>query len=215
MRLLFIRHAQIPANVDLVLDTSVPGPGLTELGFTQADSLPTTLNGADIDAIWVSTALRTQQTAGPLSRARRIVPIERDGIREVEAGDYELSGEMADLNVYMKTVQSWGCGDLTPRILGAENGEEFFARYDAVVDEAVRQGRAQGHQTIAIISHGAAIRCWTELRTDNLSPMDRWLDNTGVVVLDELAEGGAAGWTCRTWMGQPVVSSGNNHLTAD
>ncbi|MCM1975585.1 histidine phosphatase family protein, partial [Streptomyces sp. G1] len=36
MRLLLVRHGQTPTNVDYLLDTAVPGPGLTELGLAQA-----------------------------------------------------------------------------------------------------------------------------------------------------------------------------------
>ena len=33
MRLLLIRHGQTPSNVDYLLDTAVPGAGLTALVF--------------------------------------------------------------------------------------------------------------------------------------------------------------------------------------
>ncbi|MFI5427738.1 histidine phosphatase family protein [Aeromicrobium sp. UC242_57] len=39
MRLILIRHGQTPANVDGVLESTVPGPGLTELGLEQAAEL--------------------------------------------------------------------------------------------------------------------------------------------------------------------------------
>lgn len=32
MRLLLIRHGETPTNVGYLLDTAVPGPGLTEIG---------------------------------------------------------------------------------------------------------------------------------------------------------------------------------------
>lgn len=43
MRLLLVRHGETPSNVDRLLDTAVPGPGLTRLGERQAAALPEAL----------------------------------------------------------------------------------------------------------------------------------------------------------------------------
>jgi broad specificity phosphatase PhoE len=207
MRLLLIRHGQIQSNVDGVLDSAVPGPPLTELGREQAEALPEALDGELIGAIWVSSALRTQQTAAPLARRLRLRPTERDGIREIFAGDYESSTAREDARSYVRCVLAWAGGHLDVRIPGGENGHEFFARYDAVIEEALEDARRQGHPTVAIVSHGAAIRCWAAARTDNLGVdaiSHLWLDNTGVAVLEEVG----TGWTCRSWMGDPVTGLG-------
>ena len=66
MRLILVRHGQTPANVLGQLDTAHPGPGLTERGFEQAERVPEALRGENIDAIYVSTLIRTQLTAAPL-----------------------------------------------------------------------------------------------------------------------------------------------------
>lgn len=63
MRLILIRHGQTPSNVAFLLDTAVPGPGLTDLGEKQAAALPQTLADVDIDLLYVSTLTRTQLTA--------------------------------------------------------------------------------------------------------------------------------------------------------
>ncbi len=207
MRLLLIRHGQIQSNVDGVLDTVVPGPGLTELGRKQAELLPAALNGEGIGAIWVSTALRTHQTAAPLARALDLRPIERDGLREISAGDLELAGSHSEVREYVDVVLSWARGELDVRMPGGEDGHEFVERFEAAIDEAVRAAHERGHDAAAVVSHGAAIRCWASLRADNLSletARHYWLDNTGVAVLEQAADG----WTCRTWMGDPVTGVG-------
>ena len=33
MRLILVRHGQTPSNIERLLDTGAPGPGLTELGI--------------------------------------------------------------------------------------------------------------------------------------------------------------------------------------
>jgi len=202
MRLLLIRHGQTPTNVDFLLDTAVPGPGLTALGERQAAALPEALADEDIEALYVSTLVRTQLTAAPLAAARGLEARVRDGIRELAAGDLEmLPGDSEQGRLYMKTVFAWSQGDTALRMPGAESGEEALGRYDAVVAEAARSGAG----TVAMVSHGAAIRMWTAARADNVDvafAADHPLENTGVVIL----EGSPTdGWKALSWAGAVVV----------
>lgn len=200
MRLIFVRHGQTPANVKGLLDTRVPGPGLTALGLQQAAALPEALAGEQIDAIYVSNMVRTQLTAAFLAAARELETIERPGLREIGAGDLEMRGDMASVRVYLSTVYDWTRGDLDLRIPGGESGAEFLTRYDEVIDEA-----AGDHPTsVVIVSHGAAIRAWASLRATNLPPdfiMHHTLHNTGVVI----AEGDPdTGWIIESFMGEAI-----------
>jgi probable phosphoglycerate mutase len=207
VRLLLVRHGQIPSNVRGVLDTAVPGPALTALGEEQARALPDALGGHPIGGLWVSSALRAQQTAAPLARHLGIEPVQRDGIREISAGNLEMSGRRPDIDVYVETVVAWAGGDLERRMPGGETGHEFFHRYDSVVAEAVSLSDDEGSEAVVLVSHGAAIRCWAGSRADNLNLENTahlWLDNTGVVVLEQTGRG----WTCLTWAGDPITGIG-------
>lgn len=209
MRLLLIRHGQIQSNVDQVIDSRIPGPALTPMGAEQAAALPGALEHENVGAIWVSSMIRTHQTAAPLAEASGLAPVERHGLHEIQGRNWELSGDPGHIAAYYDVVLSWAHGQLDRQMPGGESGHEFFARYDAVVDEAVRSARSAGLETVALVSHGTTIRCWTSRRTDNLAAADleqRPLDNTGVVVLEE-AEGPEP-WTCRSWMGEPVSGIG-------
>ncbi|MDN3021944.1 histidine phosphatase family protein [Streptomyces sp. S.PB5] len=205
MRLLLVRHGQTPSNVEYLLDTAIPGPGLTALGEQQAAALPEALADEDIEALYASTLIRTQLTAAPLAAARGLDVIVRDGIREVFAGDLEmLDGHSPQGHLYMETIFAWSAGDTGRRMPGGENGTEVLARYDAVVTEAADSGA----RTVALVSHGAAIRMWTAARADNVDvafAAARPLDNTGVVIL----EGSPAdGWKALSWAGAVVESTG-------
>ncbi|MFF4116363.1 histidine phosphatase family protein [Streptomyces sp. NPDC001714] len=212
MRLLLIRHGQTPTNVDFLLDTAVPGPGLTALGEQQAAALPGALADEDIEALYVSTLTRTQLTAAPLAAARGLDPVVRDGIREVAAGDLELlPGHSERGEEYMRTVFAWAAGETARRMPGGETGDEALGRYDAVIAEAA----ASGAGTAAMISHGAAIRLWTAARADNVDvpyAASRPLGNTGVVIL----EGSPAdGWKALSWEGAVVEPTGASGPTGE
>lgn len=210
MRLLLVRHGQTPSNVDFLLDTAVPGPGLTALGERQARALPEALADEDIEALYVSTLVRTRLTAAPLAAARGLDMIVRDGIRELAAGDLEmLPGGSARGELYMRTAFAWAAGDTGLRIPGGENGEEALGRFDAVVAEAA----ASGARTVAMVSHGAAIRVWSAARAHNVdlafAERNR-LDNTGVVILEGTPD---EGFKALSWGGAAVGPAGESGPT--
>lgn len=199
MRLILVRHGQTSSNVAGLLDTGAPGAELTPLGHQQAAALPGALAGHDIEALWVSTLVRTQQTAAPLAAARGLEVVVRDGIREVRAGAYEMRGDDEAVRGYLETVFAWPDGGLHTRMPGGESGAEFLGRYDDVVAEVA----ASGVRTAVLVSHGAAIRAWVAARTDNV-PVEfaAWnpLSNTGAVVLD----GDVTGWHAVMWEGSAL-----------
>jgi broad specificity phosphatase PhoE len=201
VRLHLVRHGQTSSNVEHLLDTAVPGADLTDLGRAQAEALVGELGGDGIGAITASPLVRTQQTAAPLAAHLGLEVAVADGLREIEAGDLEMLGDEASVQRYLAVVAAWLHGDLAVAEPGAEDGRAFFARFDAAVAGAVAAARARGTGTLALVSHGAAIRTWTGARVGNLSPgfvIATGLENTGVVTLTGTPEDG---WTCERWTG--------------
>ncbi|MFE6770997.1 histidine phosphatase family protein [Streptomyces fimicarius] len=201
MRMLLIRHGQTPSNLGHFLDTAHPGPGLTDLGLRQAAALPGALAGEDIAALYASTLTRTQLTAAPLAAERGLEVLIRDGIRELSAGDLEMRADVDAARQYLTTAFAWSAGDTGRRMPGGENGTEALARFDAVVAEAAR---AVEHGTVALVSHGAAIRVWAAARARNVTvefAAEHSLDNTGVVVVEGSPD---SGWTATSWAGRVV-----------
>ncbi|KQM26191.1 MULTISPECIES: histidine phosphatase family protein [unclassified Frigoribacterium] len=204
MRLLLIRHGQTPDNVEGVLGTVAPGVGLTDLGRRQAEALPAALADETIGALLVSTLVRTQLTAAPLAAARGLAPTVLDGLREVKAGDLEGRHDIEAVTAYVGCVFSWASGDLDVRVPGSEDGHEFYARYDAALADLIAGAEGDGHETVAAVSHGAAIRAWVGSRAVNADDefiRQHLLENTGVVTLEGSIE---AGWRLQTWQGLPV-----------
>ncbi|MER5404221.1 histidine phosphatase family protein [Streptomyces sp. NPDC002769] len=201
MRLILVRHGQTPSNVEFLLDTATPGPGLTALGEKQAAALPQALADEKIDALYASTLTRAQLTAAPLAAARGLEVRVREGIRELSAGDLEmLRGDTKEARAYLTTAFAWASGETALRMPGGESGAEALGRFDAVVAEAAESGAG----TVAMVSHGAAIRVWTAARARNVEvsfATGHRLDNTDVVILEGSPEDG---WTAVSWAGTPL-----------
>jgi len=200
MRLLLIRHGQTPSNVSGSLDTRIPGPGLTALGQAQAEAIPATLADVPIDAIFASVQVRSQITAAPLAADRSLDVQVRAGIREISSGDYEMRSDRASVEEYLAVMVLWVDGEVEAQLPGGETAADMLARFDEVVAEAY----SAGYSSVAMVSHGAAIRTWSGSRATNLSAEfigENPLHNTGIVILEGTPE---TGWTALTYMGEAV-----------
>jgi len=199
MRLLLIRHGQTIDNVNGALGTAVPGPGLTELGTRQAAAIPQALQSEPIEAIYVSHLVRTRRTAEPLAHSRGLEIQEIDGIEEIRAGDVEGRNDMDAVRLYIGTIFSWW-QDFDARIPGGEDGNEFYDRFTSAIGRIA----ASHSGTVAIFSHGAAIRTWASWTSRNLDAdfsRVHELENTAVVVVEGSPDDG---WVTTYWAGEPV-----------
>lgn len=227
MRLLLIRHAQTPANVDGVLDTRIPGPGLTELGRRQADALADALGSERIAALSVSRMTRTSLTAAPLAERLGVVPVVEPGLEEISVGELEGASDPESLRRFVAVLAAWSEGDAAARVEGGEDWTEFAARFDRAVAATLERARAASGvhaaggdgsadpaaavidraldgTAAAIVSHGAAIRCWVGGRARNVPPTfagSHDLGNTGVVEVEGDPD---AGFRLLAWEGGPV-----------
>lgn len=199
MRLLLLRHAQTPSNVKALLDTEVPGPGLTDVGHQQAQRLVERMADHQPTAVFVSNMVRTHLTAEPLVTARGLQVHERDGIREISAGDLCMASDLPSALAYRDVIAAWAQGDLGPRLPGGEHGSDVLDRFDSVVEEA----RRLADPCALIVSHGAMIRTWVGARGANLDSTfiaENYLDNTDLVVMDRVG----ADWHVREWAGRAI-----------
>jgi probable phosphoglycerate mutase len=203
MRLLLIRHGQTPGNVLGQLDTAHPGPGLTELGERQAAALARSLVNEQVDLLYASTLIRTQITAAPLAAQRGLDVEVLEGLREIEAGALEKLTDRESHLRYLGTVFAWADGELDRRMPAGPSGHDFFERYDASVARIAAAAEADS-ATVAVVSHGAAIRVWAGLRAANIEPgfaARHVLANTGIVALEGDPDGG---WRLIHWDDSPV-----------
>ncbi len=209
MRLLLIRHGQTIDNVNGDLGTVIPGPALTELGVEQAAAIPAALADETIEAIYASTMQRTSLTAAPLAAATGLNVEILDGLQEITAGIFEGKSDKDSVRSYMGTIISWW-QDSAARIPGGESGDEFFARFTAAIAKiaAVHDG------TVAVFSHGAAIRTWASAISKNIDEAFsrvHELPNTAMIVLEGSP---TEGWVATHWDGEPVGGGALDDPTA-
>ncbi|WP_394214868.1 histidine phosphatase family protein [Brachybacterium vulturis] len=211
MRLLLLRHGQTPSNVEGILDAGYPGPGLTALGHAQAAAIPEALQHEDIAAVHVSRLLRTHETAAPLAAARRMSPLITAGLEEISAGQLELRRDAEAVAAYRDNHSRWSAGEFTDGVPGGESGEQFWARFAGALAHIAALHAEDA--TVAVVSHGAAIRVFAAVVTGlgAASLEDRPLFNTGMVTLTGHPE---EGWQLEDWVSTPIGGAHLLHGTA-
>lgn len=193
----FIRHAQSEANADGVINTYVPGPGLSREGKGQAEQLAHQLGHKDYDSVYASTMVRAQQTAAPLAaelgKQVEVLP----GLREINAGWYNGKPESMASSTYLLAPADWIRGDRQDSIPGGANGNEFNDRFTAAINKIYNSG----HHSPVVFSHKYAIEYWTLMNTKNGKDSlvtSHPLPNIGRVVI---TGNPVNGWTLVDWNG--------------
>ena len=190
MRLILIRHGQTQSNLDHLLDTGHPGAPLTEAGLQQAATLVDRLAAEPITAIYSSDLTRARQTAEPLAASKGLVVTEHPGLREIFAGEHDMSEDWVP---YVSVLDTWHTAPES-KLPEGENWPEFQERFEAAIDEIADTGV----EVAALVSHGAALRVWIPFVCAHTTAGDarHWrLDNTDYVVI----EGDRDGWNLVSW----------------
>lgn len=211
MRLLIIRHGQTPSNVLGALDTAFPGPGLTRLGSAQARAVPEALAHERVAGVYASPLVRTQLTAGPLADALDLGLRVQPGLEEICAGALEMRSDAEAAEAYASCLIAWMHGELDRPMPDGPNGHDFAARYDAAIAEIAAAHSAR--DTVAVFSHGAAIRVYAALRSgiDGADAAELTIMNTGMCVMEGDPD---SGWKLDDWRSEPLGGRGLEDLAA-
>ncbi|HUH68989.1 MAG TPA: histidine phosphatase family protein [Mycobacterium sp.] len=195
--LTFVRHAQSEANASGIINTDVPGPGLTAAGKGQAEQVAHQLARNDYDSVYASTMVRTQQTAAPLaSELRKQVEV-LPGLQEINAGWFEGKPVSMASSTYLLAPTGWINGDVQNRIPGSITGKEFNDQFTAAINEIYHSG----HNKPVVFSHLHSIMYWTLMNTKNGKDSlltSHPLPNIGRVVM---TGNPTTGWTLVDWDG--------------
>lgn len=149
-----IRHAEAEGNYYRRIQGQWDG-GITALGRKQIDALAERMKDVHIDALYSSDLQRTMITAGAVQKYHDL-PLHTDKrLREVRMGVWEgmswgdvIHNDGEQYNYFSNNPDLW-------HVEGSESWDHLRERlYSAVTDIASRHDG----QTIAIVSHGTAIR---------------------------------------------------------
>ncbi len=154
---LLVRHGESqPAHPDrpFALRDGHGDPPLDPVGVAQARLLGARLADEHIDAIYVTSLVRTHETAAPLAQHLGLTPIEEPDLREVFLGDWE-GGEFrvraAAGDPIFARIWSEERWDVIPN---AEKQEIFEQR---VWNGFTRIVAAHPDQRVVVVSHGGVI----------------------------------------------------------
>lgn len=233
MTVTFIRHAESQANASGYIDTSTPGPHLTNGQVNQnggatgeqqaidwANAQCPTAECTKFDALYASTMIRTQETAAPFA-AKRGLPVtvlgaydpanpqQNSGVQEISAGIFEglPEGEGIGRIGYILAPLAWTLGLQFVPIPGGENGLEFNERVTnalSQVESDTEDTNGDGQVDAAVFSHGATIMMWTMMNVDN--------PNLLLIVQHPLnntdtvvvEKNDDGSWTLKSWAGEEV-----------
>lgn len=152
--ILLIRHAENEYVAKGRLAGRLPGVHLNDNGRKQAEALAKALSQAPIKAIYASPLERCLETAQPLADALRLEVIPRQGLLEIDFGDWQdKTLKQLRLRKLWKTVQG------NPARMQFPGGETFANAQIRIVDEL--ESLSHSHHPkdlVACFSHSDLIR---------------------------------------------------------
>ena len=198
-----IRHAEAEGNLHRRIHGWYDAL-ITDNGFAQIAALQRRFQDIPIDAVWSSDLYRTMTTARAVYVPKGLELHTDPGLREVHMGDWEDKpwGELERCDAMNLIRFNHSSPDF--RVEGGETFAQVQARLKGAV---LRLAAAHPGQTIALFSHGTAIRCLQgALRGLGPGEMDGLghSDNTAVTCLEVEGE--------RT---RTVFENDNSHLPGE
>lgn len=128
---------------------------ITDNGYRQIAALAKRFEGERIDAVYSSNLFRTMTTAGAVYKSRGLELNTDPGLREIGGGVWEDKpwGQLRYDD--RSSLESFNVGDLSWQVEGSETYGELQNR---VCGTILKLAAAHEGQTIALFSHGTAIR---------------------------------------------------------
>lgn len=155
--LLLVRHGESAPVVAGVAIPQVDGhddPALAPEGRVQADRVGDRLADQEIDAIYVSSLRRTQETAAPLASRVGLTPVVVHELREVYLGEWEGGAFRRHVAEGHPTASRMFSEERWDAIPGAEPTEALGARLRVALDRIVG---AHPDQRVVVVAHGGVI----------------------------------------------------------
>ena len=128
---------------------------ITDNGYRQIAALAKRFEGEQIDAVYSSDLFRTMTTAGSVYKSRGLELHTDSGLREIGGGIWEDKPWGLLRRDYFDSLNQFNVGDPTWQVEGSET---YGILQDRVCATILKLAAAHDGQTIALFSHGTAIR---------------------------------------------------------
>ena len=196
-----IRHAEAEGNLYRIAQGQ-DNSNLTDRGWRQVKALERRFAGISIDAVYSSDLYRTCATASAVFLPKELPLHKEPALREINVGVWERCtwGDLdrqypRQLEDFREHLDRW-------HVEGAETGEQVRER---VLNAVQRLAEKHDGQTIALFSHGYAIRLLLS-----------YLQGYSVAEMSKLSTGDNTAVSCLTWENGElhiVFQNDNSHLT--
>ena len=199
-----IRHGEAEGNV-LPYFQGTADTKLTEKGRAQVAYLAERFREIPLDAVYYSPWHRAKETAGAVNKYHDLPLIPEYDLHEINGGDWEGVPVVELCRKFPAEFEIW-----KKRIwdFQAPNGEKMTQVYQRMAEAVTRIAKANPGKTIAVCSHGCAIRnflCYAEFNDITRLNDVGWAENTAVSQLTYAPENG--------W--QLVMKNSASHLPTE
>lgn len=182
-KLIIVRHGEAAGNCDRFFQGHIDGQ-LSEKGRCQLDRLAERFKTIDFDVLYSSHLSRAKDTAEAVNRYHGLQRQDNDGFIEIFGGKWEGVK-------YSELPEKWPLRAIAwskyPWRFRAPGGESMAQVYRRVSRAALETAAKHDGQTVAIVSHGCAIRCllcWAKGLPLRRIEEVNWCDNTGISVIE-------------------------------
>lgn len=152
--LLLIRHGENDYVKQGRLAGRLAGVHLNENGRSQANALAEKLAGSKIKAVYSSPLERAVETAEPIAQALNLPVIQRQGLVEVDFGDWQDQSLKS-----LRRLKLWKTVILAPSRTTFPNGESFSqAQYRMQQEISQIMAEHSGKDLVVCVSHGDMIK---------------------------------------------------------
>ena len=150
-----IRHVEAEGNLYRMMQGKWDG-GVTTLGSMQRDALSLRFKDIHIDALYSSPLYRARFTASAITRFHDVEIQIEPRITEIDSGHWEARPFG---NLIIEDGEQFNNFLRSPEDFKVEGAETFFDVQKRAVEALTEIAQRQDGQTVALTSHGVAIRC--------------------------------------------------------
>lgn len=193
-RLILIRHGETVDNLRGVAQ-GWRDSALSPLGVAQVEAVAARLEAIGAGSLWCSSLARAKTTAEAIGRRLGLEPTVLDDLKEMNCGDWEGVSFLDVRSSQPEVYRRWAADPEEP-CPGGESFADVRRRMEKAI-ETIRHSENGSRSTVAVVSHGTAIRVLATALLDLPLTSARRLaqDNAAVNIFDWRSDR----WVLKTW----------------